>query len=77
MRQNARPDVDAAAVRGPQRHERGLERAGVTAPRGYERRAATGRRSALHLHRFRAAADNAFGNGTLYACRCGVVKQGF
>jgi hypothetical protein len=75
VRQNALPDVDGA-VRAPQRHERGRERWSATPPRGYERRAPAGRRSALHLHWFRATSDHAFGNGSLYACRCGVVKQG-
>jgi hypothetical protein len=76
VRENARPDVDGT-VRALQRHERGRERAAATAPHGYERRTSAGRPSALHLHWFRATFDNAFGNGSIYACRCGVVKQGF
>lgn len=33
--------------------------------------------SALHVHRFRRLADDAFSGAVLYACRCGVVRSGF
>ena len=29
---------------------------------------------AVHLHRFRRTGDAPFSNGSLYACRCGVVR---
>jgi hypothetical protein len=31
----------------------------------------------LHVHRYRWSADQPFGNGSLYACRCGAVRCGF
>jgi len=30
-----------------------------------------------HWHRFRWLREDMFGNGSLYACRCGVVHSGF
>ena len=30
-----------------------------------------------HVHWFRWAGDDLVGNGSLYACRCGVVRPGF
>jgi hypothetical protein len=31
----------------------------------------------LHVHWFRWVGDDAFGGGSLYACRCGVVRPAF
>jgi hypothetical protein len=30
-----------------------------------------------HVHWFRWAGDDQFGNGSLYSCRCGAVRPGF
>jgi hypothetical protein len=35
------------------------------------------RRGLLHVHRYTRVGDDVFGNGSLYSCRCGVVRTGF
>ncbi|MCW2696376.1 MAG: hypothetical protein JWR62_1461, partial [Modestobacter sp.] len=32
------------------------------------------RRGLLHVHRYARVGDDVFGNGSLYSCRCGVVR---
>ena len=31
----------------------------------------------LHVHRFHRTGDDVFSGGSLYRCRCGVVRAGF
>ncbi|GAB3365807.1 hypothetical protein [Modestobacter lapidis] len=41
-------------------------------------RAVVGARpSLLHVHRFSRVGDDVFSAGSLYRCRCGVVRTGF
>jgi hypothetical protein len=62
-------------VEGPARHQQAQDRSATVSARGYGRPVPGRKRSALHLHRFRFASENPIGNGSFYACRCGVVKQ--
>lgn len=34
-------------------------------------------RPGLHVHRYRRVGDDVFAAGSLYRCRCGVVRPGF
>jgi hypothetical protein len=61
--------------RASERHEHGELRIPGLAPQHNARRPAGRGRGVLHVHWYSRAADNPFGNGSLYACRCGVVKQ--
>jgi hypothetical protein len=38
---------------------------------------ASGTATPLHVHWFRWAGEEPFGNGSHYRCRCGVVRSGF
>jgi hypothetical protein len=33
--------------------------------------------SRLHVHRYHRVGDDVFSGGSLYRCRCGVVRAGF
>jgi hypothetical protein len=35
------------------------------------------RRALLHVHRYHRVGDDVFSAGSLYSCRCGVVRTGF
>jgi hypothetical protein len=35
------------------------------------------RRGRLHVHRYSRAGDDVFSGGSLYRCRCGVVRTAF
>ena len=53
----------------------------TTRSRSAEERRLTPERPAVlsrwHLHRYRRTGPDDFGTGSLYACRCGVVRPGF
>ena len=52
----------------------------LVTPVGDARAAAAARpslRDLLHVHRYTRVGDEVFGNGSLYSCRCGVVRTGF
>jgi hypothetical protein len=74
VRQNVEPLLDAP-VRTVERHEAAQRRAASAAPQANIRPTGGIRRSTLHVHWFRWLSEDSFGNGSLHACRCGVVKH--